>query len=249
MTGGLCTTARGTSTRGNNPIDAASKKGHTFFYEGRFRLIQDFSMTSVSGLLLFFVIGYALGSIPFGLILTRMAGLGDIRQIGSGNIGATNVLRTGHKGLAFATLMGDALKGTAAVCIARYFGPEFSPYVAAAGAFFGHVYSIWLKFKGGKGVATYVGVLLGLNPWIWLFFGLIWLSMAAIFRYSSLAALTALAVTPFIAIFPFHNVWMGLTLLLLSAVSWWRHRENIRRLLKGEETKIMQKKPEPESAP
>src|SRR3954471_5723873 len=141
-------------------------------------------------------LGYLLGSIPFGLILTRMAGLGDVRAIGSGNIGATNVLRTGRKGLAAATLLLDALKGTAAVLLAqRLLGPE--PALAAGlGAFLGHTFPVWLGFRGGKGVATYIGVLVALDWRAALVFALAWLGIAAASRYSSLSSLVASAITP-----------------------------------------------------
>src|SRR5689334_3188139 len=136
-------------------------------------------------------LGYLLGSIPFGLILTRFAGTQDLRSIGSGNIGATNVLRTGRKGLAAATLVGDALKGTVAVLIARQIGGIETAIIAAIGAFLGHLFPVWLKFKGGKGVATYIGLLLGLAWPAGIWFCLVWALVAAFFRYSSLAALVA----------------------------------------------------------
>ncbi|RUW92006.1 glycerol-3-phosphate 1-O-acyltransferase, partial [Mesorhizobium sp. M8A.F.Ca.ET.023.01.1.1] len=147
------------------------------------------------GLILALVFGYLLGSIPFGLLLTRAAGLGDVRKIGSGNIGATNVLRTGNKGLAAATLLLDALKGTAAVLIAGHFAPETAVW-AGLGAFLGHLFPAWLGFKGGKGVATYLGVLIGLAWQVALIFAVVWLVMAFLFRFSSLAALTAAVVVP-----------------------------------------------------
>src|SRR5215212_9522046 len=140
--------------------------------------------------------GYLLGSIPFGVILTRVAGLGDIRKVGSGNIGATNVLRTGRKGLAAATLLGDALKGTAAVLLASSLWGPNAAILAGLGAFFGHLFPVWLGFKGGKGVATYIGILIGLKPLAALGFALIWLGLAFGTRYSSLAALVASAATP-----------------------------------------------------
>src|SRR3954467_13547040 len=140
-------------------------------------------------------LGYLFGSIPFGVIFTRMAGLGDIRKVGSGNIGATNVLRTGRKGLAAATLICDALKGTAAVLIAWRWGPEAAS-AAAFGAFLGHLFPVWLGFKGGKGVATFIGCLLGLKPVAVVAFGAIWLAPAAVSRYSSLSGLVASAAMP-----------------------------------------------------
>src|ERR1700719_2587117 len=143
-----------------------------------------------------FLLGYLLGSIPFGLILTKLAGTEDLRSIGSGNIGATNVLRTGHKGLAAATLLLDMLKGTAAVVISGYFGGPNAAMLAALGAFLGHLFPVWLKFRGGKGVAVYIGVLLGLFWPAAVLFCAIWLLVAVITRYSSLSALIASLVTP-----------------------------------------------------
>jgi glycerol-3-phosphate acyltransferase PlsY len=184
-----------------------------------------------------FVIGYLLGSIPFGLLVTKLAGGPDIRSIGSGNIGATNVLRTGNKKLAAATLAGDLLKGTAAVLIAGCFISADAALVAGLGAFLGHLFPVWLRFKGGKGVATYIGVLLGLAWPFALFFGLIWVGMAALFRYSSLAALTASAVTP-IALWVKGQPNIAALFLLLTVMLWVTHRANIARLLSGTEGKI-----------
>ncbi len=186
------------------------------------------------------VIGYFLGSIPFGLILTKLAGTQDLRSIGSGNIGATNVLRTGRKGLAAATLIGDMLKGTAAVIIAGYLDGPNAAMVAGLGAFLGHLFPVWLKFKGGKGVAVYIGILIGLFWPAALAFCAVWLIIAVITRYSSLAALIASVVAP---IFLW---WLGhLALAALSAVIsllvFYMHRENIKRLLAGTEGKIGQK--------
>ena len=182
-------------------------------------------------------LGYALGSIPFGLIITRMAGTADIRGIGSGNIGATNVLRTGRKGLAAATLLGDALKGTVAVLIAGvFFGPE-GALLAAFGAFIGHVFPVWLGFKGGKGVATFLGVTLGL---VWpaaLVFIAVWLTVAFAFRYSSLSALVA-SVATVAAAFYFAAPSVGILLALLAILLWIMHRANIGRLLAGTEGRI-----------
>lgn len=184
-----------------------------------------------------FVIGYLFGSIPFGLILTRIAGTGDIRAIGSGNIGATNVLRTGRKGLAAATLIGDMLKGTVAViCVGLYAGPQ-AAMVAALGAFLGHLFPIWLKFKGGKGVATYIGVLLGLFWPAAVGFCVIWLATAYASRYSSLAALVASAVTP-ISLWWFGYYPLSVLFLLLTALLWYMHRPNIKRLMNGTEGRI-----------
>jgi glycerol-3-phosphate acyltransferase PlsY len=199
-------------------------------------------MTGASPMMLLagLALGYLLGSIPFGLILTRSAGLGDIRAIGSGNIGATNVLRTGRKGLAAVTLLLDALKGTAAVLLAaRLLGPE--PALAAAlGAFLGHTFPVWLGFRGGKGVATYIGVLVAIDWRAALVFALVWLGVAAASRYSSLSALVASAVTP-LALW-----WLGrgdaaLLLALLAVILWLKHRPNIARLLAGTEGRIGQK--------
>jgi acyl phosphate:glycerol-3-phosphate acyltransferase len=181
--------------------------------------------------------GYLLGSIPFGVILTRLAGTQDLRNIGSGNIGATNVMRTGRKGLAAATLIGDALKGTIAVlAFARADDPSFA-LTAGLGAFIGHLFPVWLKFKGGKGVATYLGVLFGLAWPIGVLFCLIWVATAALTRYSSLAALLASAATPV-------ALWLGgwppvaIPFAVLTLMLFARHRENIARLLSGTEGKI-----------
>jgi glycerol-3-phosphate acyltransferase PlsY len=179
------------------------------------------------------IFGYLLGSIPFGLIFTRMAGLGDVRKIGSGNIGATNVLRTGRKGLAAATLLGDALKGTVAVLIAAQWGPQFAT-IAALGAFLGHLFPVWLRFKGGKGVATFIGVLIGLKPLAALIFAAIWLGVAFVSRYSSLSA------TPIILWLLGEPGMAGMTIILV-ALLWWKHSQNISRLLAGTEGKIGQK--------
>ena len=184
-------------------------------------------------------LGYALGAIPFGLIFTRFAGLGDVRAIGSGNIGATNVLRTGRKGLAAATLLGDALKGTAAVLIARQFG-EGAALAAGLGAFLGHLFPLWLGFKGGKGVATFIGVLLAFSPPALGTFAAIWLGLAFALKYSSLAALAASAATPVVlwALGAPTQAWL---FLLLGLLLWWKHAPNIRRLASGTEGRIGQK--------
>ena len=195
-------------------------------------------MSANAWLPLAFVLGYLLGSIPFGLILTRLAGTEDLRSIGSGNIGATNVLRTGRKGLAAATLLGDMLKGTAAVLIAGHVFGRDAAIVAALGAFLGHLFPVWLKFKGGKGVATFIGLLLGFKVWPALLgFCAIWLAVAALTRYSSLAALVASAATPAIM------WWTGdgrlaELFLLLTVLLWIMHRANIARLIGGTESKI-----------
>jgi glycerol-3-phosphate acyltransferase PlsY len=185
-----------------------------------------------------FLIGYLLGSIPFGLVLTKLAGTGDIRTVGSGNIGATNVLRTGRKGLAVATLLGDMLKGTAAVLLVNWFfaAPEFG-LIAGLGAVFGHVFPVWLKFKGGKGVATYIGVLIAVSWPIAAAFGVIWGAVAALTRYSSLSGLLASAATPVLLWF-FAGHKPAALFLILTVVIWIKHRSNIARLLAGTESKI-----------
>ena len=187
------------------------------------------------------VIGYLLGSIPFGLLLTRMAGTQDLRSIGSGNIGATNVLRTGNKGLAAATLLCDMLKGTLAVIIAGTYGGPNAAMLAAAAAFLGHLFPVWLNFKGGKGVAVYIGVLLGL---FWpgaLVFCVLWLATAVTSRYSSLSALVASFVTPIFLWWFGHAALAGLFAVLTMAL-WYMHRENIKRLQTGTEGRIGEKK-------
>jgi glycerol-3-phosphate acyltransferase PlsY len=185
------------------------------------------------------LLGYLLGSIPFGVIFTRFAGLGDIRKVGSGNIGATNVLRTGRKGLAAATLLGDALKGTVAVLIAWQWGPN-TAILAGFGAFLGHLIPAWLGFKGGKGVATFIGILLGLKPLAALAFAAIWLAVAFVTRYSSLAALIASAATP-VVLWSVGERQMAEVTVLLAVLLWWKHRENIQRLVARTEGKIGQK--------
>ena len=184
-----------------------------------------------------FAVGYLLGSIPFGLIITRAAGGPDVRTIGSGNIGATNVLRTGRKGLAAATLVCDALKGTAAVLLAAHFATPEAALAAALGAFLGHLFPVWLKFKGGKGVAVYIGLLIGLYWPAALMFCAIWLAVAVVSRYSSLAALIASALTP-LALWFLGQPNAAALFLLLSALLWIMHRANIARLLQGSESKI-----------
>ena len=184
-----------------------------------------------------FVLGYLLGSIPFGLILTKLAGTQDLRSLGSGNIGATNVLRTGHKGLAAATLLLDMLKGTLAVVIAGYYGGPNAAMLAALGAFLGHLFPVWLNFKGGKGVAVYIGVLLGLFWPAALVFCLIWLATAFTSRYSSLAALVASFVTP-IFLWWFGHLALASLFAVLTMLLFYMHRENITRLQAGTEGKI-----------
>ncbi|PYE89689.1 glycerol-3-phosphate 1-O-acyltransferase PlsY [Phyllobacterium leguminum] len=180
--------------------------------------------------------GYLLGSIPFGLVLTRLAGFGDVRSIGSGNIGATNVLRTGNKKLAAATLLLDMLKGTAAVLVTVHWGLD-AALAAGFAAFIGHLYPVWLGFKGGKGVATYFGVLLGLAWQGALVFALVWLAVAFTTRYSSLAALVAAIVVP-IALYLFGFRDITLLFTVMSLIVFIKHRANISRLLDGTEGKI-----------
>ena len=184
------------------------------------------------------IFGYLCGSIPFGVLLTRFAGAPDLRSVGSGNIGATNVLRTGRKFLAAATLAGDIFKGTLAVAVIGFvFGRDAALY-AALGAFLGHLFPVWLGFKGGKGVATYVGLLLGLALWLALIaFCLVWIAIAAASRYSSLAALAASAATPAVLWWN-GNVPEAKLFLLLSALVWLMHRANIARLISGSESQI-----------
>lgn len=188
------------------------------------------------------VIGYLLGSIPFGLLLTRAAGLGDVRAIGSGNIGATNVLRTGNKGLAAATLILDAVKGTLAVIAAERFGALHGVAILASllgglGAFLGHLFPVWLGFKGGKGVATYIGVLIGVAWQSALVFCGIWLAVALVTRYSSLSALLASLIAP-PALELMGERPAALLALVMTALLLWKHRANISRLMKGEEPRI-----------
>jgi glycerol-3-phosphate acyltransferase PlsY len=202
-----------------------------------------------------FAFGYALGSIPFGLLLTRLAGAGDIRKIGSGNIGATNVLRTGRKGLALATLLLDGAKGAAALLIVyRFYGEEMA-LAAGIGAMLGHVFPVWLGFKGGKGVATALGLLLAAAWPIGALACLTWLVVAFVFRFSSLAALAALAFAPAYAWAADRLLWplwgsavvyaqVAKLALLIAVLVWLRHAGNIRRLLSGAEPKIGRKKAE-----
>jgi len=185
-------------------------------------------------------LGYLLGSIPFGLVLTRLAGAGDLRSIGSGNIGATNVLRTGRKGLAAATLALDALKATLAIVLAwRLFGPP-AALAAAAGAVLGHMYPVWLKFRGGKGVATYLGALIGLAWPAAIVFAIVWLAVAGFWRYSSAAALAATSVAPLVMLAT-GGSGEAIVFAVLSVLIWLKHSANIARLLNGSESKIGQK--------
>jgi acyl phosphate:glycerol-3-phosphate acyltransferase len=191
----------------------------------------------IAGLVFTLILAYLLGSIPFGVVLTRAAGLGDIRQIGSGNIGATNVLRTGNRGLAVATLLGDLLKGTLAVLIGHWLAGQAGALLAAVTAFLAHLYPVWLNFKGGKGVATFLGVLAGTFWPAALGFAAIWLLMAWLTRYSSLAALTASLTTP-IVLLAGGQVWAALLFLGLAVLIVWKHAGNIDRLLAGTESRI-----------
>ena len=192
---------------------------------------------------LFLALGYLLGSIPFGYLLTKAAGIGDVRDIGSGNIGATNVLRTGHKGLAAATLLLDALKGTVAVVIACNIGGTYAglatdaALLAGLGAFLGHVFPVWLGFHGGKGVATYIGVLFGLNWIAGLAFCGVWLVVAVLTRYSSFSALVAALILP-AGLLSVGDTPAALLAGILTALLIYKHRANIRRLAAGEEPKI-----------
>jgi glycerol-3-phosphate acyltransferase PlsY len=181
--------------------------------------------------------GYLCGSVPFGLVLTRLFGLGDIRQIGSGNIGATNVLRTGRKGIAAATLILDAAKGTLAVVVARAFGGDLAAAIAGVAAFLGHVAPVWLGFRGGKGVATFLGVLLGLSWPAGLAFAAGWLAMAAAFRISSLSALTAAVLAGAVAIL-LAPAAVAIAILVMAAAIFFTHRANIERLWRGTEPRI-----------
>ena len=186
------------------------------------------------------VAAYLLGSVPFGLLITRFMGLGNLREIGSGNIGTTNVLRTGSKKAALATLILDAGKGVVPVLIARAYLGEDAAQVAAFGAFLGHLFPIYLKFKGGKGVAVFLGIMLALNFWAGLAACMVWLATALIFRMSSLSALVASASIPFLlyALGMPAAIWLG---VLLAVLVWIRHHENIGRIVKGEEPKIGKK--------
>ena len=184
------------------------------------------------------IFGYLCGSIPFGVLLTRIAGAPDLRSVGSGNIGATNVLRSGRKFLAAATLAGDILKGAVAVVVTGFVFSREPALYAALGAFLGHLFPVWLGFKGGKGVATYIGLLLGLALWLALIaFCLIWIAIAAASRYSSLAALVASAATPAVLWWN-GDVPEAKLFLLLSALVWLTHRANIARLISGTESQI-----------
>src|SRR6185369_6262294 len=199
------------------------------------------AMSADAFLVVAFLLGYLLGSIPFGLVLTRLAGTQDLRSIGSGSIGATNVLRTGRKSLAALTLLLDALKGTAAVLICGYIAGPNAAMVAGLGAFLGHLFPVWLKFKGGKGVAVYIGVLLGLFWPAAIVFCVIWLTTAFTTRYSSLAALVASVVTP-IFLWWFGHPALASLFAVMTMLLFYMHRENIKRLQAGNEGRIGEKK-------
>jgi len=211
--------------------------------------VQDLAAAAVGVLALVAVGGYLLGSIPFGVIITRAAGAGDVRNIGSGNIGATNVLRTGRKDLALATLLLDAGKGAAALLIARHlFDSDVAGTIAGGAAFLGHLFPVWLKFKGGKGVATFFGLLLAAHWPLGLMAGATWLIVAFVLRYSSLAALVAAALAPVYALLPVPALGLpapapiAVLALVTAVLIYIRHHENIARLLKGAEPRIGAKK-------
>ncbi len=201
-------------------------------YVTEIRAMTDFWVSSIAALLL----GYALGSVPFGLVLTKLAGGGDIREIGSGNIGATNVLRSGRKGLAALTLLLDLLKGFVAVWLAFRFLPGAEVF-AAAGAFFGHLYPVWLNFKGGKGVATYAGILFGLFWQGGAVYAAAWIGGLLLFRTSSVAGLLAAVLAPVAAAY-FGRYELVALLAACTLIVFWKHRENIERLIDGTEPRI-----------
>ena len=193
--------------------------------------------------------GYLSGSVPYGLILSRLAGLGDIRKVGSGNIGATNVLRVGGKKLAAITLVLDALKGMIPVLIAKQVHLDYA-MLAALGAFFGHLFPVWLKFKGGKGVATALGICFGFSPLLGAALCAVWMIVAAISQYSSASALTAFGLSPLITMVITKNMQMTIVVFIIAIIIWIRHHENIRRLAKGTESRInFAKKTPPSDAP
>jgi acyl phosphate:glycerol-3-phosphate acyltransferase len=192
----------------------------------------------------FIIIGYLIGSIPFGLVLSKMAGYGDIRSIGSGNIGATNVLRTGNKKLALATLLLDGGKGAIAVLIAKQLGGDNEALLAGLFSVIGHMFPIWLKFKGGKGVATTIGMILALAPLAGVTTSVVWLFMAFGFRYSSLSALVAVLSSPLAAYLIYDDTALSALCGLITLLIWFKHRANIRRLIEGKEPKIGKKREE-----
>ncbi|AYJ85979.1 glycerol-3-phosphate 1-O-acyltransferase [Sphingomonas paeninsulae] len=184
------------------------------------------------------VLGYLLGSIPFGLLLTRIGGAGDLRAIGSGNIGATNVLRTGRKGLAALTLLLDVAKGAAAVMVARWINPDYA-LLGGLAAFLGHCYPVWLRFHGGKGVATLLGIALALSWPVGLVYAGVWLTVLALFRYSSVGGMAAAVSAP-VAAALWSEFEMAVLLLALMLIVLWKHRANIERLLSGDEPRVGQ---------
>jgi glycerol-3-phosphate acyltransferase PlsY len=190
----------------------------------------------MANIILFIAIGYLLGSIPFGLLLTKLAGLGDIRQIGSGNIGATNVLRTGNKKLAALTLFLDGLKGAVAVLLTNAFAPDLAP-LAGLASLIGHLFPVWLRFKGGKGVSTATGIVTALCWPAGLAFMVTWMAVAKISRYSSLAALVAIGLTPayMLAFGRADILWLPVVIMIFV---FWKHSDNIKRLMHGTESKI-----------
>jgi glycerol-3-phosphate acyltransferase PlsY len=207
---------------------------------GKYVATGETAMSSSEWLPVAFALGYLLGSIPFGLVLTKLAGTQDLRSIGSGSIGATNVLRTGRKGLAAGTLIGDALKGTVAVIISGYYGGPNAAMLAALGAFLGHLFPVWLNFKGGKGVAVYIGVLIGLFWPAAVVFCVLWLATAATSRYSSLSALVASFITP-LFLWWFGHAALASLFAVLTMLLFYMHRENIKRLQAGTEGRIGEK--------
>jgi glycerol-3-phosphate acyltransferase PlsY len=198
--------------------------------------MPDVSIWAAAALAL--AIGYLLGSIPFGVVLTRLAGVGDVRKIGSGNIGATNVLRTGRRDLAALTLLADALKGTVAVLIGQWIlGGDVPAAAGALGAFLGHLFPVWLGFKGGKGVATYLGALVAISPWSAAVFAIAWLAVASVSRWSSLGALAASLAT-LVSLTLLDQRVAAVVFSAMTVLLWVRHSENIRRLLAGTEPRI-----------
>ena len=193
-------------------------------------------MTGPSAIIAAMALGYLLGSIPFGVVFSRLAGLGDVRAQGSGNIGATNMLRLGNKPLAIATLLADAAKGTIAVLIVTSWG-EYAVMAAALGALLGHIFPLWLKFRGGKGVATYLGTLLGAAWPVGLAFIAVWIMIALLSRISSLSALVAASATPMIFI-AIEQPYLAAIFMCMSIVVFLTHSENIQRLIAGKEPKI-----------
>ncbi len=204
--------------------------------------------TTLAAALIALIGGYLLGSIPFGVIVTRLGGAGDVRTIGSGNIGATNVLRTGRKDLALLTLLGDGGKGAVAVMIARYALGQDAAAVAGGAAFIGHIFPVWLKFKGGKGVATFFGVMFAVAWPVGVASAITWILVAALLRWSSLAALTAAVLAPIFALLLHQRPSIMILAIVMALLIFVRHDQNIRRLLKGYEPKIGAQKSGAETA-